>query len=601
MKRSSLLQIQKTLSTSTLDELLKLNIAILRNIVVEPIEVYLQFFAFQMGYNATVYYGEYDNILQEALDWNDIKIKKDDVDCILIFMKLENISWDLSRNFCALSSEEIQNEISRVQNYIVSVIGGLCRQTNAVILFQGFEYPTEPAFGIIDSQKKDGQYNAVRKINDYIIDLLQTERNLHFVDLNICCSRIGSVNYYDHRYWHIGRAPYSKAGLEEIAFENVKFISAIKGKNKKCLVLDCDNTLWGGIVAEDGLTGIKLGKTYPGSSYYEFQQEIVNLYNRGIIIALCSKNNPQDVWDVFQKHPEMVLKEKHIAAWQINWNDKAMNLRQISLDLNIGTDSMVFVDDSEFEINLIREIMPEVTTIHLPEQMATRYRQILTSLGLFDTITVSEEDRKRGTMYKAEAGRKMLKAEITDIESYYVSLEMVVEIRFADEYAIPRISQLTQKTNQFNLTTRRYNEAEIKSFCDAEDSDVIYLKVSDKFGEYGIVGTCILKYEGEKVKFDTFLLSCRVLGRGVEDAFIVQALKLARTRGCVDVIGDYCETSKNIQVKKFYSRHGFKELESAPGSDCMHFVYDLGKDIKKEPQYFKKIDSEIDQEKVNSN
>ncbi len=601
MKKASLLEIQKTLATSDLDALPKLNIAILRNIVVEPIEVYLQFSAFQMGYNAKVYYGEYDNILQEALAWNDTEIKKDDLDCILIFMKLENISWDLSRNFCALSSEETQNEISRIQNYIASVISGLSRQTNAVILFQGFEYPTEPAFGIIDSQKKDGQYNAIRKINDYIIDLLQTERNLHFVDLNICCSRIGSINFYDHRYWHIGRAPYSKAGLEEIASENAKFISAIKGKNKKCLVLDCDNTLWGGIVAEDGLTGIKLGKTHPGSSYYEFQQEIVNLYNRGIIIALCSKNNQQDVWDVFQKHPEMVLKEEHIAAWQINWNDKAMNLRQLSLDLNIGTDSMVFVDDSEFEINLIREVLPEVKTIHLPEKMATRYRQMLTSSGLFDTITVSEEDRKRGSMYKAEAGRKMLKAEITDIASYYVSLEMVIEIRFADEYAIPRISQLTQKTNQFNLTTRRYNETEIKSFCDAEESDVIYLKVSDKFGESGIVGTCILKYGDKKVNFDTFLLSCRVLGRGVEDAFIVQALKLAKIRGCVDAIGEYYETSKNIQVNKFYAKHGFKELEPAPGSDCMHFVYDLGKDIQKEPPYFKKIDSEIDQEKVNSN
>jgi FkbH-like protein len=601
MKRSSLLQIHKTLSTSTLDELPKLNIAILRNIVVEPIEVYLKFFVFQMGYNANVYYGEYDNILQEALDWNDKEIKKEDLDCILIFMKLENISWDLSRNFCALSGQETQNEISRVKNYIASVIGGLCRQTNAVILFQGFEYPTEPAFGIIDSQNKDGQYHAIRKINDYIIDLVQTESNVHFVDSNICCSRIGSVNYYDHRYWHIGRAPYTKNGLEEIAFENVKFISAIKGKNKKCLVLDCDNTLWGGIVAEDGLTGIKLGKTYPGSSYYEFQQEIVNLHNRGVIIALCSKNNPQDVWDVFQKHPEMVLKEEHIAAWQINWNDKAMNLRQISLDLNISTDSMVFVDDSEFEINLIREMMPEVTTIHLPEQMATRYRQILASYGLFDTITVSEEDRKRGAMYKAEAGRRVLKAEVTDIESYYVSLEMVVEVRFADEYAIPRISQLTQKTNQFNLTTRRYNEAEIKSFCDADDSDVIYLKVSDKLGEAGIVGTCILRYEGKKITFDTFLLSCRVLGRGVEDAFIVQALKLARIRGCENAIGEYIRTNKNMQVKNFYSRHGFKELEYTPGSDGMLFIYDLGNDIKKEPQYFKEIDSEIDQEIANSN
>ena len=594
MKRASLLQIQKELSTSSLEELPKLNIAILRNITVEPIEVYLRYFALQLGYDAHVHYGEYDNILQESLNWNNAEIGIDELDCILVFMKLENISWDLSRNFCALSGEDVQGEISRIQNYIASVIGGLSNQTNAVILFQGFEYPTEPAFGIIDSHKKDGQYNAIRMINDYIVEMLQNERNLHFVDLNVCGSRIGSDNYYDHRYWHIGRAPYSKSALEEIASENSKFIAAIKGKNKKCLVLDCDNTLWGGIVAEDGLSGIKLGKTYPGSSYYEFQQEIVNLYNRGVIIALCSKNNHQDVWEVFQNHPEMVLKEEHIAAWQINWNDKAMNMRQLALDLNIGTDSMVFVDDSEFEINLIREVMPEVTTIHLPEKAATRYRQILSSFGLFDTITVSEEDKKRGAMYKAEAGRKMLKAEITDIASYYKSLEMVVEVRFADEYAIPRISQLTQKTNQFNLTTRRYNEAEIKSFCDSEESDVLYLKVSDKFGESGIVGTCILKYKENMAIYDTFLLSCRVLGRGIEDVFISQTLKLAKTRGSADAVGEYYETQKNVQVKPFYTNHGFKELQPTPGADNKRYIYKLDNEIQKEPPYFKKIDSEID-------
>jgi len=594
LERLSLLQIQQIFNDPSIEELPELNIVVLRNIMIEPIEPFLRHFAFQIGFNAKVHFGEYDNIFQEAVGGHGNIFRKDP-DFILIFMKIENVSWDLSRNFAALSNEMIQNEISRVQKFVASVVDGIWKQTNAKILFQGIEYPTETAFGILDRQEMNGQYNSIRKINDYIINLLQSKKNGYFVDLNICCSRIGSNHYYDQRYWHIGKAPYSREALQEIAFENIKFIAAIKGKNKKCLVLDCDDTLWGGIVAEEGLPGIKLGKTYPGSAFYDFQQEVVNLYNRGIIIALCSKNNQQDVWDVFQNHPGMALKEEHIATAQINWNDKAANLRQIALDLNIGLDSMVFVDDSEFEINLIRDVLPEVETIHLLKQKAIEYRHILSSCGLFDTVTISEEDRKRGAMYKAETGRKKLMTDITDMESYYKSLGMVVEVCFADEFAIPRIAQQTQRTNQFNLTTRRYNEADIMSFTARNGSDVIFLRLSDRFGDSGIVGTCILKYEGKKAVFDTFLLSCRVLGRGVEDAFIVQALKLAMKRGCDVAVGEYHATPKNAQVEHLYSRHGFRELKPAPNPHVKYFEYDLRQGIKTEPEYFKKIDSEIDQ------
>jgi FkbH-like protein len=429
-------------------------------------------------------------------------------------------------------------------------------------------------------------------MNDFLLSKLNATPNSYFVDLNLCLSRIGAQNFYDLRYWHIGRAPYRREALREIAFEDFKFIRPLKGKNKKCLVVDCDNSLWGGIIGEDGLSGIKLGKTYPGSSYYELQQEIVNLNNRGIIIAICSKNNEPDVWEVFQKHPDMVLSKEHIATSQINWEDKATNLCKIADDLNIGLESIVFMDDSEFEINLIRKMLPEVETLHLPKDKAVQYRDILASCGLFDTLTVSEEDKKRGAMYNAEEKRKKLQREITDLESYYKSLEMVVEIRRADDYSIPRIAQLTQKTNQFNCTTRRYSEADISELARSENADVISLRLKDRFGDSGTVGVCILRYASGQATIDTLLLSCRVLGRGVDEALLVQSLKLAKSRGNRVAIGEYFETKKNHQVKNFYAEHGFKKVVET--DEVSRFSIALDSFCRKEPDFFKLIDSDID-------
>lgn len=586
-------EIQEQLKNPNVSELPKLCISVLRNIMLEPIEPYIRYFAFEMGFNGQVQFGEYDNIFQEAVG-DSPKLFNEDTDCVLVFMKLETISWDLARNFQGLGPEKVRSEVERIAEYVHAVIAGIRRQSQAMILWHGLELPVNPAYGIWDSQTDTGQVASVGDLNSRLRTALRETANAYFVDLNLCLTRVGSDNFYDQRYWHIGRAPYSRQALFEIACEAFKFIRAMKGKNKKCLALDCDNVLWGGIIGEDGLAGIKLGKTYPGSGYYEFQQEVLNLYNRGIIIALCSKNNAEDVWEVFEKHPDMVLKEEHIATAEINWLDKAANLRQIALNLNIGLDSIVFVDDSEFEINLVHRVLPEVEVIHLPESKAVEYRDILASCGLFDTLTLSEEDKRRGAMYRGEASRKKLRAEATDMDAYYRSLDMILEVRFADKFAIPRVAQLTQKTNQFNLTTRRYSDADIKALTDGDKSDVVYVRLKDRFGDSGIVGVCILKYNDRQAIFDTFLLSCRVLGRGVEDAFVIQALKLADKRGCELAIGEYRATRKNSQVEEFYVRCGFQALEEKSREADRTFEYNLGNGVRPEPDFFKTIISEID-------
>lgn len=590
MQRLSYSQIQGELNAERMAALPPFRTAVLRNVVIEPIEPYLRYLAYQVGSNLRCEFSEYDNVFQEAVGGHK-GILNGHIDCVLVFIKLDNLSWDLARRFASLPPERIEGEKERIKAFITSVLTGIRKQTAALILWGGFELPIHPSLGIVDYQQKSGQTACVTELNQFLRDALQAHKNAYVLDLNGCLARVGAKNFYDPRYWHIGKAPYSREALEEISNEVFKYIRPLKGKNKKCLVLDCDNVLWGGIVGEEGLGGIKLGRTYPGSAYCEFQQEILNLYHRGVVLALCSKNNAEDVWEVFRQHPDMLLRKEHIAAAQLNWRDKVTNLRQIAADLNLGLESFVFLDDSPFEIGQVRQYLPEVEVVQLPLDRAVEYRDIVAAGGWFDTLTISEEDKQRGAMYRAEAARKELQMQSQDLEGYYSSLEMVLEIRFADQFSIPRIAQLTQKTNQFTLTTRRYSDAQIQELSQSDSADVIYLQLKDRFGESGLTGVCILKYDGDRALIDSFLLSCRVLGRGVEDAFLVQCMNRAKWRGCASAIGEYRPTAKNDQVKDFYSERHFKPVTTVNGIRC--FELDLAAFEETEPSFFKRIDSNL--------
>ncbi|MGA3207405.1 MAG: HAD-IIIC family phosphatase [Syntrophales bacterium] len=583
--------IQEAVSAEKYRTLPPLRLSILRNVTLEAIEPYLKYLAIQEGFRAEIGFGEYAGMFSEAAGGAPHLLNKD-THCVIVFLHLETISGDLVHNLAGLSSERVEEEKQRVKGYVGGVLAGIRRQTAATILWHSFEMPVYPALGIADYQSENYQMAVIAELNSFLRQALRDAGQAYYVEMNTCLARIGSRNFYDKRYWHIGRAPYSRAACREIAWEDFKFIRAALGRNKKCLILDCDNTLWGGIVGEDGLAGIKLGLTYPGSMYREFQQEILNLYHRGIILALCSKNNQDDILEVFRNHPDMVLKEEHIATYRINWEDKVTNIRQIAEDLNIMLDSMVFVDDSDFEIGLVRQMLPEVKTILLPAGKSVEYREILASSGLFDMLTISAEDRERGAMYRAETKRKKLATIYTDMDSYYKSLEMEVVIRMADDFSIPRISQLTKKTNQFNLTTRRYSELEVKEMANQTDVDVLYLALSDLFGDSGIVGVAILRYRDEEALIDSFLLSCRILGREVENVFLSHCLKLARFRGSRSVIGQYLATSKNMQVKDFFPRRGFRVVEE--DEQKSKAIYDFLKPDYSIPTFFKSVKSDVD-------
>jgi FkbH-like protein len=584
MNSPSLSEIQSLLDTTQFDDMPKLGIAVLRNVVVDPIVPYLRYGALKQGFDASVKMGEFDNVVQDAMGETQ-GLLDNQTDCVVVFLRLEGLSWQLARGLPTLTKEAIQAEISRIRDTIAMVLAGIRKQSKALILWMGFELPPQRAFGILDAKLAHGQRSTVNALNDELILQLNTVNSAYFIDLNAQIAELGSAHFYDPRYWHIGRAPYTRAALGLMARDCMTFVAALKGKAKKCLVLDCDNTLWGGIVGEDGLEGIKLGSTHPGSSFLEFQQEVVNLYHRGILIALCSKNNADDVWEVFDNHPDIQLKRTHIATAQINWDDKVTNLRRIAERLNIGLDSIVFADDSDFEISLVREQLPEVTTLHLPKERQLVARDLLAGLGLFDGLTFSDEDRNRGEMYQAEASRKELAEQITDIQTYLASLEMQLVLRSIDARTLPRVAQLTQKTNQFNLTTRRYTESEVAEA--AKQGAVYSVQLKDRFGDYGIIGVIVLGVKGDVADIDTFLLSCRALGRGVEGALLEYATEWAVNKGCSAIAGTYIPTKKNGQVEHFYPNHGFV-LDDGARSSTGGIVYmkSIGNETAKQSPKF---------------
>jgi FkbH-like protein len=582
-----LTEIKKALREMSTDLMPPLNVSILRNATIEAIEPYHRYLAARMGFNAHVKFGNYDAVWQEAVSGAP-DLLSDAVNSVVVATYFENLSPSLARDFAGLSAEAVEAEVERIETFSRDVLQGIRRQTSAMVLWHGWELPGYPSLGVLDNQMPGGQWATIVRLNLFLRELLASTVNAYFIDTPSCLMRLGRDRYFDFRHWHMARAPYTGEALAEFAGEHYKHIRAAWGKNKKCLVLDCDNTLWGGIVGEDSISGIFIGQGYPGSAFLDFQREVLALHQRGVIIALCSKNNEADVLEVLRTHPDMLIRESHLSTWQVNWDDKATNLARIGEDLNIGLDSIVFMDDSAFEINLVKQMLPQVEAVHLPLGQASEYAHILASCGYFDTLTISDEDRRRGTMYREEADRKRLHRSAPDINSYLQSLEMVLSVQRVDRIILPRVAQLTQRTNQFNLTTHRYTEEDIERFLSL-GNEVLCLRVVDRFGDAGIVGACILKISGDTVSIDTFLLSCRVLGRKIETAFLTKALEVARSRGCVRAIGKYIATAKNAQVATFYTDHGFVQQTKEATESC-NFELDISTGVPNIPEVFKKID-----------
>jgi FkbH-like protein len=533
----------------------EIRVALLRNLTIDPIVPYLKVHLHTVGLRPALYLGHHDNIHQDVFDAQS-PLFAFRPDIIIVVLRLHVLLPRLIFNYVELSPEQAEALSTEALERSMAMFRAVRERSPAIILAHNFERPVFPAYGILDSRWPHGQQNTILRLNARLGEQVTALGGSYVVDLDGVLSRVGYEQALDDRYWHIGRAPYKPAVLLRLADQYVRFAAALKGKNRKCLVLDCDNTLWGGVVGEDGINGIQLGNTYPGSGYVEFQGAILDLYHRGVLLALNSKNNEKDAMEVFEQHPSSLLKPEHFVAKRINWLDKVTNLREIASELNIGLDSLVFVDDNPVECAYVHERMPQVEVVQLPPD-PTSYRRVLQSLGYFDALTFTVEDRRRSDMYQNEARRKHLQQESQTLESYLASLDMIVDIGYADGFSIPRIAQLTQKTNQFNTTTRRYSEEEIRALAIDSAIDVFHAGLKDRFDENGIIAVAVVRYGNDTAYLDTFLMSCRVIGRGVEQALLAHLARVAEERGCKRLEGEYIETEKNGLVKDLFANNGF--------------------------------------------
>lgn len=406
---------------------------------------------------------------------------------------------------------------------------------------------------------------SISTYNRALAGLMKAADGMLF-DLSQLACQSGLEKWMDPNYWNLAKIPVNPSLIDKFSNRLASLFAAHAGKSRRVLVLDCDNTLWGGVVGDDGIEGIIIGQgSANGEAYLDVQRTALALRERGVILAICSKNTEETVLNVFQNHPDMLLREEHISAHRINWIDKAANIQDLSEALNLGLESFVFLDDNPVERARVRYALPEVAVPEVGETVEY-YSSILLQTGYFNSLALTEEDKNRAAMYRANSQREELK-NLGDMDSYLDSLEMKISFQAFDSVGGSRIAQLISKSNQFNLTTRRYSLADVSKFQDDPDKLTIQIRVADKFGDNGMVSVVIvnknqeIKPFGLVWKVDLWLMSCRVLERRVENQVLQYLVKKAQQKGVNHLIGEFIPSSRNAIVKDHYQQLGFSQLE----------------------------------------
>jgi len=390
--------------------------------------------------------------------------------------------------------------------------------------------------------------------------------HLYWLDLAELITIHGREKMYSRKGWYLGNLRFSNFGEDIIVKEIKRIIESFRGNRKKCIVLDLDNTLWGGVVGEVGLDGISLSAVKEGSQFYLFQRQLKRLKEMGVLLTICSKNNPEDVKEVLNNHPAMILREKDFVLMKINWKPKPDNISELAQELNIGLDSMVFIDDSEFERESVKSQLPDVIVPEMPKdttKLPEWFLDIQREYFLF--ISVTEEDANKTLMYQSQAQREQLLKLSTTLEEYLTSLQMKQKIWLVSEEDIARAAQLTQKTNQFNLTTRRYTEFDMRRMIESDDYLVLMSSMKDKFGDNGKIALMIVEKKGRRARIDTFLMSCRVMGRYIENQFVDHVESLLANMGVEEIEAEYITTKKSAPVKDFWDSLGYKRVKEEDG------------------------------------
>jgi FkbH-like protein len=437
---------------------------------------------------------------------------------------------------------------------------GLRSHGGALCILQTVPRPSESLFGNFDFILPGTLRQSIDELNRGIAHTVAQSDDL-LLDVAHVAETVGLSDWHDPTLWNLAKLPFSGEFLGIYADQLCRLIAALRGKSRKCLILDLDNTVWGGVIGDDGLDGIVLGQgNATGEAHLHVQRTALALRDRGIVLAVSSKNTDEIARRPFRDHPEMLLREDHIAVFQANWNDKATNISAIAQELSLGLDAMVFLDDNPVERNLVRQLLPQVAVPELPENPAL-YARTLLAAGYFEAIAFSEEDKRRAALYQDNARRVALQKQAGDVDGYLASLDMQLTLSAFDDTGRARIAQLINKSNQFNLTTRRYTEAEVAAAEQDPDVFTLQVRLADSFGDNGMISVLICRREQDAWDIDTWLMSCRVLGRKVEAAVLGELVSAGRAAGVSRLLGRYLPTEKNQLVADHYQKLGFELLE----------------------------------------
>lgn len=534
----------------------ELHIALLGDTATQLLGQALRGYGFEQGREISLFESDYDQIDLQVND-PESDLYKSEADYVVIHKSSYKLRAKFNKSAWDKRAEFANQLIFQYRHYIDS----LNARMSARILISNFPEIGDRVFSNYGNKIQGSWIYQLRLLNIRLMELAQEYDNVFINDVASLHHRVGETQAHDPKVFINASMAESLDFVPILAKNIVDIVLAISGKFKKCLILDLDNTTWGGIIGDDGVEGIQVGDLGIGKAFNELQSWAKNLKDRGIILAICSKNTESVAKVPFEKHPDMVLRLDDISVFVANWENKADNIRFIQQVLNIGFDSMVFLDDNPFERNLVRSELPEVTVPELPEDPAF-YLPYVESLNLFETSSYSSEDSARTKKYQQEADRAKLKQSFGSISDYLESLGMKGIFQPFDEFHIPRLAQLSQRSNQFNLRTVRYDENQIRDIIADDNRMGFYVKLEDKFGEYGLISMLILDVEEDALFVDTWIMSCRVLKRDVEKFVVNLLVEKARELGLKKIKGEYLATPKNALVKDHYRQLGFVEGQS---------------------------------------
>ena len=545
----------------------RLKTFVVRSVTVEPVLPFLSVEAVLGGYALDIEVGGYGSYADEMLD-PESALGRSGAELVWVLLDLEDMSGRLP-DLCADGlGAGVEAELSESVSRVRSMLEGYRAKNSGRLVVQGCVVPESSSLGVVaEANLKYGLVNVVKELNRRLLEMCKTVSDCVFFDVDEVAARYGRAAWRDERLFLSSRLPIAAGAFRAYAQGLVRSSSVLFRPARKVLCTDLDNTLWGGVLGEDGPQGIVTGSAFPGNCYLEYQRYLKRLAARGILLALVSKNNEADVEEAFRlRAADLAVGLDTFVAKRIGWDEKAASLRSLAEELSLGLDSFVFVDDNPVECAAVRQYLPEVAVVEVPVDRPWDLVRMLGEAWFFDSAVVTSDDLNRTKEYEAQAQRNSLREGASSKEEFLQSLGIVCSFISALDAPLARTVQLLAKTNQFNLTTRRHSAAQVERFATELGGQAVAVRVRDRFGDAGVVGVALARQQGEDCWIDSLLLSCRVIGRGIETALLSYIARGAVSSGAKVLIGEYIPSAKNAPCADFYARNGF-EVESRAGQD----------------------------------